>query len=202
MKLIPDFTYCLLQLLLLAELFLHSSSRPTHGSSLCGVLGSIIHQVDRLVNISKKLHELSGDELLDVAAVANRLPGLPNMQHTAAHLSSLKVNESLSQLYVYAQSFKLHTDWLKTEKDNFSLPSQSAEGASTHLLRLSNLIVMSLHQMSEEVPQPTPPCLPVASTTFDVLQFSVEISERLQTFCDWSKRVLRLLKTQSRCPRH
>ncbi|XP_023270471.1 uncharacterized protein LOC111661210 [Seriola lalandi dorsalis] len=193
---------CLLRLLLLAELFVHSSSRPAHSSSLCGLLGSMIPQVDMLMSNAKKLHELSENELSNLAATESRLHGLPNLQHTAAHFNSLKVNESLSQLYEFIQSIKLHVDWLKTAKDNFSLPSQSAEGASTHLLQLSNLINTALNQIGEEVPQSPAPSLPVASTAFDVLLFSVELSERSQTFSSWSKRVLRHLQRKSRCPRH
>ena len=55
---ICDSTLCLLNLLLLAELFVHTSSRPTSSPSLCGMFGSMIHQVDRLKNLSKKLHGL------------------------------------------------------------------------------------------------------------------------------------------------
>ncbi|XP_040909472.1 uncharacterized protein il11b [Toxotes jaculatrix] len=201
MKLIHDPAPCLLHLLLLAELFVHSSSRPTHSSPLCGMFGAMIPQVDKLMNLSKKLHDLSDDELLNFAALENRLHGLPHMQHTAAHFNSPKINVSLSQLSVYTQSFKLHVDWLVTAKDNFSLPSQSAGGASTHLLQLSNLINTTLQQMSEEPPQFPSPSLPVVSTAFDVLRFSVEISERLKVFCNWSKRVLRHLQRLSHCPR-
>lgn len=60
-----------------------------------------------------------------------------------------QVNKSFSQLYVYTQSFRLHVDWLKTAKENVSLPSQSAEGTSTHLLQLSNLLNASLHQVGQ-----------------------------------------------------
>nr|XP_019961278.1 PREDICTED: uncharacterized protein LOC109641307 [Paralichthys olivaceus] len=200
MKLLHDSIPCLFHLLLLAELFVPSSSRPVHTSSLCRMFGSMIHQVDKLTDISKNLHELSdNNELLNSAD--NKLPDLPHMQHSAAHFfNSLKMNESLSELYLLAQAFRLHVDWLKTEKDNFSLPSQSAEDASTHLLQLSNLLNMSLHQMSAETPQPPAPSLPVVSSAFDLLQFSIEISERLKVFCNWSKRVLRSLKLP-RCGR-
>lgn len=145
---------------------------------------------------------------------------------------SPQVNESLSQLYVFTQSFRLHVNWLKTAQQNVSMPSKAAESVSTHLLQLSNLVTASLNQVrrlgwfdsftrkmykmfgngmkllpkplnlrlplcpqiSEEVPQSPTPSLPVVSTAFDALQFSVEISERLQVFHDWSKRVLRILK--------
>lgn len=45
-------------LLLLAELFVHTSSRPTASPSLCGMLRSKTLQVDRLMSSSKKLHDL------------------------------------------------------------------------------------------------------------------------------------------------
>ncbi|XP_072227233.1 uncharacterized protein [Leuresthes tenuis] len=193
---------CLFHLLLLTELFVHSSSHHTHDISLCGKFGSMIHQVDRLYNLSKKMHDLSDEEVLNFAGVEHKLESLPSIQHTAAHFQSLEVNESLAQLYVYAQSFRLHVSWLKTVKENASLPSQAVEESSSHLQHLSNLIKTSLQQISKEVPQSTPPSFPVISTAFDALRFSVEISERLQVFCNWSKRILRQLKRLSHCPRH
>ncbi|XP_029299311.1 uncharacterized protein LOC115015852 [Cottoperca gobio] len=200
MKLIHDCTPCLLHLLLLAELFVHTSSHPAHRSPLCGLFRSMIHQVQRLTDLSKELHDLTDDELINFEAVENRLDGLPDVQHTAAHFNSWKMNESLSQLFVDTHSFRLHVDWLKTAKENVSFFSQPAEDTSSHLLQLSNLMNASLHQISEEVPQSPSPSLPVVSTAFDVLQFSIEISERLQVFCSWSKRILKHLQ-RSICPR-
>lgn len=55
---IHDSTSCLLHLLLLAELFVHSSSRPANSSPLCGLFQSMIPQVERLMSLSKKLHAL------------------------------------------------------------------------------------------------------------------------------------------------
>ncbi|XP_039676162.1 uncharacterized protein LOC120571338 [Perca fluviatilis] len=202
MKLIYDSTPCLVHLILLVELFAHSSSRPAHSSSLCGMFRSMIHQVDMLTILSKELHNLTDEELINFEGVENRLDGLPHMQHTAAHFNSLKVNESLSKLFVYTQSFRLHVGWLKTAKENVSLSSQSAERVSSHLLQLSNLLNASLLQISEEIPQSPSASLPIVSTAFDVLRFSVEISERLQVFCNWSKRVLVHLQRLSHCPRH
>ncbi|XP_074469952.1 uncharacterized protein LOC141754629 isoform X1 [Sebastes fasciatus] len=190
MKLIHDSIPCLLHLLLLAELFVRSSSRPAHSPPPCGMFKSMLLQVESLKNLSTKLHDLTDDQLINFEDVENRLDGLPHIKHTAAHISSLKMNESLSQLFVYTQSFRLHVDWLKTAKLNVSLSSQSAEGASSHLLKLSNLVNTSLHQISEEVPTSSSLSLPVVSTAFDVLKFSVEISQQLQVFCNWSKRVL------------
>lgn len=60
---------------------------------------------------------------------------------------SPQVNESLSQLYVFTQSFRLHVDWLKTAQQNVSLSSKAAESVSTHLLQLSNLVTASLNQV-------------------------------------------------------
>ncbi|XP_031732342.1 uncharacterized protein LOC116399369 [Anarrhichthys ocellatus] len=197
---IHDSTPRLLHLLLLAELFVHSSPRPVHISPHCGMFKSMIHQVDTLSNIFKTLHDLPDGERMHFEDVEFRLGGLPHIQHTAADFNSLKLNESLPQLFLYTRSFGLHVDWLKTAKENVSLSSQSAEGASSHLLQLSSLLNASLHQIGEEVPQSPSPSLPVVSTAFDVLQFSVEISEQLQVFCKWSKRVLVLLRP-SRCPR-
>lgn len=56
-------------------------------------------------------------------------------------------------------------------------------------------------QLAEDVPQ-SPTAAPLTfSTSFDLIAVSVEISERLQNFCRWSRRMLRQLQKQSRCPR-
>ncbi|XP_070841084.1 uncharacterized protein il11b [Chaetodon trifascialis] len=198
---IQDSTPCLLHLLLLAELFVHSSSRPAGSPSLCGTFRAMVPQLERLMTLSETLHDLTDDDLLNFSVVGHGLSSLPNIQYDAGYFNSPKVNASLSQLYVYVQSFRLHVDWLKTAKENVSL-SWSAEDVRTGLLQLSNLINTSLHQISEDVPQSPSPSLPAVSTTFEALQSSVEISQRLQAFCDWSKRVLRRLQRQSRCPKH
>uniref|UniRef100_A0A8C7XML8 Uncharacterized protein n=1 Tax=Oryzias sinensis TaxID=183150 RepID=A0A8C7XML8_9TELE len=198
---IHESALCLLRLLLLVELFARSSARPSQNFSLCGVFGSMIHQVDKLINSSKKLHGLVTSDLITLLQVADhRLESLPHIHHTAAHFSSLKVNESLSLLYGYTESFKLHESWLKTVKENFSLPFQSDEGAINDLAHLSNLIVASLHQIKEEVPLlPSSPSFPVVPTAFDATRLSVEISEQLKVFCRWSKRVLLLFRGRSGC---
>uniref|UniRef100_A0A3Q3WX82 Ciliary neurotrophic factor n=1 Tax=Mola mola TaxID=94237 RepID=A0A3Q3WX82_MOLML len=190
-----DFTRCLLHLLLLAELFVHTSSHPATSPSLCRMFRSMIHQVDRLMSFSKNLHDL-------VRLHSVLLESLPHIQHSFGYFSSLTVNKSISDLYVYTQSLKLHVDWLKTAKENVSLSYQSAEATSPHLLQLSNLLNVSLHQIGEETPQSMLPSFPLTYTAFDVLQFSVEISGQLQVFCSWSKRVLIHLQRLSHCPKH
>ncbi|XP_030597690.1 uncharacterized protein LOC115788694 [Archocentrus centrarchus] len=201
MKFVHDTNSFLLSLVILAELLVHSSPRPTPSPSLCSMFGSMMHHVEKLINSSKKLHDLTDNQLLNFVDVEHKLDGLPVIPHTAAHFRSLKVNESLSQLYVYTESFRLHAKWLKTVRENVSVPSQAAEGASINLKHLSDLIKASLDQISEEVPESAPPSLPVVSTAFDALRFSVEISEQLQVFCHWSKRVLRHLQRPSHCQR-
>ncbi|XP_029985524.1 uncharacterized protein LOC115415986 [Sphaeramia orbicularis] len=198
---IHNHTPRLLHLLLLAELFVQSSSRPTHNVSMCGMLGSMIPQLDTLLNLSKKLHGLTDDELTFVAAAENKLDNLPNIQHTAAAFSSSKMNQTLSQLYEFAQSFQFHLNWLKIARDNVSLPCQPAEGASAQMLQLSDVLKASLLQISLDVPHTPLPSFPVVSTAFEALQFSVEISEHLQVFCHWAKRSIRHLQRQQRCPR-
>ncbi|XP_034400817.1 uncharacterized protein il11b [Cyclopterus lumpus] len=200
MKLIRDSALCLLHLLLLAEPVVRSSARPAHRSPLCGMFRPMIHHVDSLLTLSHELHALTGEELENFEAAEHRLDGLLHIEHTFAHFSSLEVNQSLSKLLLYTRAFRLHADWLMKAKENVSLSSRSAEGASDHLLQLSNLLNASLHQMGAEAPQPPPPSLPVVSRAFDVLRFSVEISERLQVFCNWSKRALVRLQRRS-CPR-
>lgn len=55
---IHDSASCLLRLLLLAELFVHSWSRPTSSPYLCKHFASMITKVEELTKVSKKLHEL------------------------------------------------------------------------------------------------------------------------------------------------
>ncbi|XP_006804312.1 uncharacterized protein il11b [Neolamprologus brichardi] len=195
-----DATSFLLYLVILAELFVHSSSRPT--PCPYSVFEPMIHQLDKIIASSKKLHGLPEAELVTFMDVEHKLDGLPVIKHTAAHLSSLKVNESLPQLYVYAESFRLHTKWLKTAQVNVSVPFQAAEGASNHLEQLSDLTKKFLEKIGEQVPETASPSLPVVSTAFEALRFSVEISDRLQVFCHWSKRILRQLQRRSPCPKH
>ncbi|XP_074543354.1 uncharacterized protein LOC141803291 [Halichoeres trimaculatus] len=197
-----DFTPCLLHLLLLAELFVLSSSHPVHRSPLCGMFTSMSNHLDKVLFLSPQLHDLTEDELSKFEGVEHKLQGLPLLNHTAEHFTALQVNKSLSQLFVDTESFRLHVNWLKTAKENLSLPSQPAEGTSSHLHQLSNLIKGSLQHISEEVPPSPSASLPAVSSAFEALQYSFEISERLQVFARWTKRVLRLLGRQSRCPRH
>nr|XP_057902711.1 uncharacterized protein LOC131101500 isoform X3 [Doryrhamphus excisus] len=201
MRLTCDSASRLLPLLLLVELLRPSWCRPAHNVALCNVLRSAVPRVDLLLKSSGHLHDLPGDALL-VDLLEDTLEGLPVIHSTAAHLHSLRVNESLSQLYVHTQTFRVHVDWLKAVKENFSLPAEAAEGVGAHLLQLSNLIRMSLHRVNEPVPQPPrPSSLPVISTTFEALRYSVEMSQRLKVFCNWSKRVVHHVQRASRCPR-
>uniref|UniRef100_A0AAV2K7N4 Interleukin-11 n=1 Tax=Knipowitschia caucasica TaxID=637954 RepID=A0AAV2K7N4_KNICA len=200
MRIFPDLTSCLV-LLLLLDLIGLSSSRPAHTPSLCSLIGSMVPHFDRLINLSKKLQELSDEDLSLIAAAEHRLDSLLEIPHTAAAFTQpLKVNEPISQLYNLSESYKLHMDWLKTARENMSLSSQPAEGASHHLLKLTHLLNSSLHQLQEEVPQAAPPSLPPVSTAFDALRFSVEVSEKLRVFVLFAKRWIRVLQKLS-CPR-
>ncbi|XP_029919774.1 uncharacterized protein LOC115367971 [Myripristis murdjan] len=197
---IPDSTPNLLHLLLLAQLFGHSVSHPVHHLHLCTNFGSMIRQLNVVQQQSKKLHDSSGTDLSGITTETYSLEGLPSMEHNASQINSVKLNESLSQLYLDIQAFKLHVDWLKTVRENFSLPhSQTVEGASTHLLLLSNLTSGALHKISETVPEPPSPSLPRVSSSFSALRYSLEVSQRLQVFCLWSKRVLLHLKGLRGC---
>ncbi|XP_038134050.1 uncharacterized protein il11b [Cyprinodon tularosa] len=197
MKLIPETFSCLFRLLLLTELIVQSSSLPTHSSSHCGFFGQMIHQVESLMNLSKKMHELRNEELQHFEEVPVKLENLPDLHYTASHLRKLKVNETLTLLHTYTQSFRLHIDWLKDAKENFSLPFQTEVSASSHLLHLSNLIKRCLHPPNESGLQSTVPHLPVVSTAFETLLYSIEISDRLNVFCVWSKRILRYIHRHS-----
>ncbi|CAM9187253.1 unnamed protein product [Lampetra planeri] len=140
----------------------------------------MIPQVDALAELSKKLHHLTDKDLIDSLAVDIQLTGLPHIRHSAADLLSMKTNTSLSELYVHTQALRVHVDWWITASEDVSLSSRAAEGASAHLLQLDNLVSKSLKWLNEDVPPPPSPSLPVVSTAFDLLRFSVEISERLK----------------------
>ncbi|XP_037548980.1 uncharacterized protein LOC119425525 [Nematolebias whitei] len=192
----------LFHLLLLTELVLRSASFPTPSPFMCGMFGSMVHHLDRLLNSSKKINNVPDDKLVNFAAVEDQLESLPRFQHTAAHFKTLKMNESLLQLYVDTEAFRVHVDWLKAAKENLSLPFEADEGARAHLQHLAVLLRNSIHQINEETPQTTAPSLPVVSNSFEALIFSVEISERLQAFSFSSKRILRHFHRKYLCPRH
>ncbi|KAK7899316.1 hypothetical protein WMY93_020169 [Mugilogobius chulae] len=209
MRIIPDSISCLV-LLLLSELIGRSLSRPAHYSStrshthnhaLCPLLGSMVLHVDRLMNLSRKLHELTDEELNLISASDHRLDSLLEIPHSAAAFSSLKVNESLSLLYSFSDSYRFHMNWLKTGRGNVSLPTQPAEGASRHLQHLTHLLNSSLNQLQEEVPQASLPSLPVVSSAFEALRFSVEVSEKLQPLSIWMKSSIRFIQTRLGCRR-
>ncbi|XP_061764428.1 uncharacterized protein LOC133557722 [Nerophis ophidion] len=195
-----DSAYNLLSLLLLVGLLRPSWCRPAHNVVLCNVLRSAVPHLDQLVKSSGHFHDLSGEFLVDL--LEDRLESLPVIQTTAAQLHLLKVNESLSLLYVHTLTFKAHVDWLKKFQEDVSLPTEAAGGASAQLLQLANLIKVSLHQVKEPVPQPMrPPSFPAVSAAFEALRYSVEVSQNLKVFCSWSKRVVRHVQKVSRCPR-
>uniref|UniRef100_A0A3Q2TXJ5 Uncharacterized protein n=1 Tax=Fundulus heteroclitus TaxID=8078 RepID=A0A3Q2TXJ5_FUNHE len=188
---IPETSSILFPLLLLTELFFQSSSLPIQGSSHCGSIRSMLHQVGPLGELSKKIHGL-----------VSFFKNLSNCSQKHVELGTvcfmcLQVNETLPQLYEYTQSLRLHLNWLKIVKENVSLPFQSEEAASSHLRILSNLIKIFIPQQSEEALQSATPQLPVVSDAFDALLYSIEISDSLKVFCDWSKRVLRHFQRQS-----
>ena len=62
-----------------------------------------------------------------------------------------QVNKSISDLYVYTQSLKLHVDWLKKAQEKVSLSYKSAEATSHNLLQLSNHLKGSLHQVRKKI---------------------------------------------------
>ncbi|XP_068188687.1 uncharacterized protein [Antennarius striatus] len=191
----------LLHLLLLAELFVRSSSCPISARSLCGAFRLMLPHLDRLNTFSKELHDLTDDELVYFEAVENTLDHLPLIRHNATSFRALKVNATLAQLYVYTHSFTIHVDWLRDARENLSLASSPAEGAGNHLLQLSGLLNASLHQIMEAVPRTATPPLPPITTAFEAQLYSFQVSERLRVFCDWSRRVLHHLQRRSCCPR-
>lgn len=138
---------------------------------------------------------------------------------TCAHsLWSLitKLLTSLSTFRLYSQNFDFNLDiltfWLSHKRATECLRWKYPTWQSTvlfscsfhcanHQLGPSSRPPCSF-QLAEDVPR-SPTDAPLTfSTAFDVISVSVEISERLQLFCRWSKRTLRQLHRQSGCPRH
>ncbi|KAM8883092.1 uncharacterized protein ACB058_018889 isoform 1-T1 [Synchiropus picturatus] len=197
-----DLDSTLLLLLLLAERMVHCSPLPVSPcASLSTIFNSSVKQLDTLVHMSRELHGLTKEELLDLISEEHHLGSLPVIQHNAAHFQTMKMNESLAQMFVQAHSFRLHVDWLKTVQENYSLPTEAAEGARGPLVQLSRLLTAALQQLKVDPPVTTVPSFPNASTAFDALTFSIEVSERLKVFCRFSKHVLRYFQRTSRCPR-
>uniref|UniRef100_A0A3B4BDW6 Interleukin 11a n=1 Tax=Periophthalmus magnuspinnatus TaxID=409849 RepID=A0A3B4BDW6_9GOBI len=174
---IPDSISCLV-LLLLSELIGQSLSRPAHNPALCSLFNSMIPHTEKLINLSRKLHELvSFDQEL--------------MLYIKIDLCSApQINESLSQLYNFSESYRSHMDWLKTARENVSLPTHPTEDATRHLQQLMHLLNSSLSAGS-----------PGPSSAFDALRFSVEVSEKLRAFGLWTRRCIRVIQRHSRCPR-
>nr|XP_061798274.1 uncharacterized protein LOC133589765 [Nerophis lumbriciformis] len=177
-----------------------SQCAPAYDGVFCNALKSAISQMDIMRKTSEQLRHLMHNELVEVLLEA-RLQSIPVIQMTAADFDSLKANESLSQLYTHTLALKVHVDWLKVATENVSLPSEAARDASVRLLRLANLVSMSLTQMNTVVPSPPPPpVLPVVYSAFDDLRYSVEISRCLDVFCHWAKRLMRYIRRMASCP--
>ncbi|CAB1351183.1 unnamed protein product, partial [Coregonus sp. 'balchen'] len=172
-----DSTQSILLLLLLAQLLVLSWSRPTIKCPLCAHLTMMVQQMRSLQMLTSNLQserDFSGIELMEY-----NLDSLPEMEHTANHLSSLKLKNSLSQLYTDLCSFKLHVDWLIDVRVNMSLPvsPKTVEIACT-------------------LPQISIPSFPTQLTTWDVALLSYKIPEQLRFYCQWSTRVLLFLRSQ------
>ncbi|CAB1321068.1 unnamed protein product, partial [Coregonus sp. 'balchen'] len=170
-------TQSLLLLLLLAQLLVLSWSRPTHKCPLFAQLTMMVQQMRSLQMLTRNLQsesEFSGIELLEY-----NLDSLPEMEHTANHLSSLKLNDSLSQLYTDLRSFKLHLDWLIDVRVSMSLP-----------------VSPKTVEIACPLPQISIPSFPTQLRTWDVVLLSYEIPERLGFYCQWSTRVLVLLRSK------
>ncbi|XP_041740754.1 interleukin-11-like [Coregonus clupeaformis] len=195
MKLCLDSTQSILLLLLLAQLLVLSWSRPTIKCPLCAHLTMMVQQMRSLQMLTSNLQserDFSGIELMEY-----NLDSLPEMEHTANHLSSLKLNNSLSQLYTDLCSFKLHVDWLIDVRVNMSLPvSPKTVEVTKGLHNLSSLCSTALKQIACTLPQISIPSFPTQLTTWDVALLSYKIPEQLRFYCQWSTRVLLFLRSQ------
>ncbi|XP_055749132.1 interleukin-11-like [Salvelinus fontinalis] len=190
-----DSTQSLLLLLLLAQLLVLSWSRPTPKCPLCAHLTVMVQQMRSLQMLTRNLQsesEFSGMELTEY-----NLDSLPEMEHTANHLSSLKLNDSLSQLYTDLFSFKLHVDWMIDARVNMSLPvSPKTREVAKGLHNLSSFCSTALQQIACTLPQISTPSFPTQLKAWDVALLSYEIPERLRFYCQWSTRVLLLLRSK------
>uniref|UniRef100_A0A4W5PVW3 Uncharacterized protein n=1 Tax=Hucho hucho TaxID=62062 RepID=A0A4W5PVW3_9TELE len=108
-----------------------------------------------------------------------------------------QLNDSLSQLYTDFRCFKLHLDWLIDVRVSMSLPvSLKTVEVTRGLQHISSLCSTALQQIACPLPQISIPSFPTQLTTWDVVLLSYEIPERLGLYCQWSTRVLFLLRSQ------
>uniref|UniRef100_A0A8C8C1B9 Uncharacterized protein n=1 Tax=Oncorhynchus tshawytscha TaxID=74940 RepID=A0A8C8C1B9_ONCTS len=122
---------------------------------------------------------------------------LNNNSHLVALSPFCQLNDSLSQLYTDFRSFKLHLDWLIDVRVSMSLPVSLTTVEVTRVLQhISSLCSTALQQIACPLPQISIPSFPTQLTTWDVVLLSYEIPERLGFYCQWSTRVLVLLKSR------
>ncbi|XP_019905768.1 interleukin-11 [Esox lucius] len=191
MKLPLDSVRSFLRLLVLAHLIVLSWSWPTI-RPVCDHLKLMSTQMKSLRILTRDLKKES-----EISSMEYKLDTLPEMKYTADHLRSLKLNDSLLQLYKDLSSFKLHIDWLINIQGNTS-PVKSEE-VSKVLQRILHLCNTTLKQIVCPIPLISKPSLPTQLQTWDVAILSNEILERLLFSCDWSIRVLSTLWSQTHC---
>uniref|UniRef100_A0A8C7M8D5 Uncharacterized protein n=1 Tax=Oncorhynchus kisutch TaxID=8019 RepID=A0A8C7M8D5_ONCKI len=117
--------------------------------------------------------------------------------HLVALSSLSQLNDSLSQLYKDLISFKLHVDWMIDARVNMSLPvSPKTLEVAKGLHNLSSFCSTALQQTACPLPQISIPSFPTQLKAWDVALLSYEIPERLRFYCQWSTRVLLLLRSK------
>uniref|UniRef100_A0A674B9I1 Leptin n=1 Tax=Salmo trutta TaxID=8032 RepID=A0A674B9I1_SALTR len=134
--------------------------------------------------------------LLQGAVYSANFPSLRN-SHLVALSSLSQLNDSLSQLYTDLFSFKLHVDWMIDARVNMSLPvSPKTLEVAKGLHNLSSFCSTALQQTACTLPQISIPSFPTQLKAWDVALLSYEIPERLRFYCQWSTRVLLLLRSK------
>ncbi|XP_072530855.1 uncharacterized protein il11b [Salminus brasiliensis] len=161
-------------------------SRPTPMRLHKDGLTRLLQQMHRLLNL---VHGVLSN--LDTQLpFEHNLHSLPIISFRPQDLAAVEVNTTLSQLSSGLHAFKLHFDWL--------LHWQNQSGLVSHKTKeIDHQISLLQRQMPELAPQNTTLSLPSLSSAWDMFQASAVVHRRLQQFCDWYLRALRVLIHQA-----
>lgn len=195
MKLLVDTSFSLLFSLLLAQLPVLTSAAPHNHRRLPE------KDLEKLTNQTRHLLRLTQDLLKDHVIntdIEHRLKTLPAMTNKASDLSSLKLNETLPQLLVDLQSFKLHFEWLTRKPIHAaSFNLSKLRELTSHIKTFHTFLQRQVLKVDAQLlPSPTP-SLPPLSGAWDRVQSSLELLQQFRLFCDWASRALVTLKSRN-----
>ncbi|KAI4901274.1 hypothetical protein NFI96_022179, partial [Prochilodus magdalenae] len=183
---LPESTSFVLSLLLLVELPVLSTSHPTPKKLHKDGLPSLFEQMRWLLNLVQgALNNLDTELPFD-----RNIPSLPTIHSRPQDLAAVEANGTLSELSSGLNSFKLHLDWLLHWQNENGLESQETKKIAKHIQFINTMIHK---QMPKLPPQSTTFSLPAPTSAWDMFQTSTIVLRRLQQFCDWYLRALRVL---------